>query len=52
MSEEELRQAISEAILKWHTPEDNRTGCCYGECTHVEDASIARGEDDYVYPMD
>jgi hypothetical protein len=46
MSDQELRLEISEAILKYHTPEDNRTQCCYGECTHVEDAAIARGEID------
>lgn len=40
----EVRQAISDAILEWHTPEDNRSHCCYGECTHIEDAAIARGE--------
>ena len=44
MSEQEIRQSISDEILKWHTPEDNRSHCCYGECTHVEDAMIARGE--------
>jgi hypothetical protein len=47
MNEEELRDSISQAILKWHTPEDNRTPCCYSECTHTEDAAIARGEVDY-----
>jgi len=47
MNEEELRDSISQAILGWHTPEDNRTPCCYGECTHEEDAAIARGEVDY-----
>jgi hypothetical protein len=47
MNEEELRDSISQAILEWHTPEDNRTPCCYGECTHEEDAAIARGEVNY-----
>jgi hypothetical protein len=44
MNEQELRLSISDAILEWHTPEDNRTGCCYAECSHIEDAAIARGE--------
>lgn len=39
-----VRSMISENILKWHTPEDNTTACCYGDCTHEEDASVARGE--------
>lgn len=44
MSEQEIRKAISDAILKWHTPEDNTTFCAYNECTHLGDAAIARGE--------
>ena len=44
MTEQEVRNQISEEILKWHTPENNRSQCCYGDCTHVEDAAIARGE--------
>ena len=39
-----VRQVIAEDILWWHTPEDNATPCCYGDCTHEEDAAIAKGE--------
>jgi hypothetical protein len=37
-----LREQIAEDILWWHTPEDNQSGCCYGDCTHEEDAKIAK----------
>lgn len=41
-----IRNLIADDILKWHTPEDNTSPCCYNDCTHEEDAAIARGEID------
>ena len=39
-----LRADIAEKILNWHTLEDNTSPCCYNDCTHEEDAAIARGD--------
>lgn len=40
---QKVREQIAQDILKWHTPNDNTTHCLYNDCTHEEDAEIAKG---------
>lgn len=40
----QVREVVARNIMKYHTPEDNTTPCCYQDCTHEEDAAIAKGE--------